>query len=134
MRAKVTPGDWIGYAVRTIGRRGALTLPCCGDRTRWSKRLTAPAESDPKPTKIAFPFATKRSLNVSTPRACCPCNQIETNTDIFPAINPGNPGLDVHLLLGMNPGMPVSTTGLSLTRVLIPSLISLIASSGRVEI
>ncbi len=71
---------------------------------------------------------------ISTPRACCPCNQIETNTDIFPAINPGNPGLDVHLLLGMNPGMPVSTTGLSLTRILIPSLISLMASSGRVEI
>ena len=29
-------------------------------------------------------------------------------------------GLDVHLPLGMNPGMPVSTTELSLTRVLIP--------------
>jgi len=43
-------------------------------------------------------------------------------------------GVDGQLALGMNPGMPVSTTGLSLTRVLIPSLISLIASSGRVEI
>ncbi|MGH8012975.1 MAG: hypothetical protein ACREQ4_10785 [Candidatus Binataceae bacterium] len=41
------------------------------------------------------------------------------NTDIFPAINPGNPGLDVHVPLGMNPRMPVSTTELSLTRVLI---------------
>jgi len=39
-----------------------------------------------------------------------------------------------QLALGMNPGMPVFTTGLSLTRVLIPSLICLIASSGRVEI
>jgi len=29
-------------------------------------------------------------------------------------------GLEVHLPLGMNPGMPVSTTELSLTRVLIP--------------
>jgi hypothetical protein len=52
----------------------------------------------------------------------------------FPAINPGNLGLDVQLFLGMNPGTPVSTTGLSLIRVLIPSLISLMASSGRVEI
>jgi len=83
----------MGYAERTIGRRGALTLPCCGHRTRWSKRLTAPPESDPKPTKTAFPFATNRSLN---------------------------PGLDVHHPLGMNPGMPVLTTGLSLTRVVIP--------------
>ena len=32
----------------------------------------------------------------------------------------GNSGLNVHLPLGMNPGMPVSTTELSLTRVLIP--------------
>jgi hypothetical protein len=32
----------------------------------------------------------------------------------------GNSGLNVHLSLGMNPGMPVSTTELSLTRVLIP--------------
>ena len=53
---------------------------------------------------------------------------------LFPAINPGNPSLDVQLFLGMNPGTPVSTTGLSLIRVLIPSLISLMASSGRVEI
>ena len=46
----------------------------------------------------------------------------------------GNSGVDAQLALGMNPGMPVSTTGLSLTRVVIPSLISLIASSGRAEI
>src|SRR5579862_6374332 len=36
--------------------------------------------------------------------------------------------------LGMNPGTPVSTTGLNLTCNLIPSLISRTASSGRVEI
>ena len=35
--------------------------------------------------------------------------------------------------LGMNPGTPVSTTALNLTRNLIPSLISRTASSGRVE-
>ena len=35
--------------------------------------------------------------------------------------------------LGMNPGTPVSTTALNLTRDLIPSLISRMASSGRVE-
>ena len=33
----------------------------------------------------------------------------------------------------MNPGTPVSTTELNLTRNLIPSLISRTASSGRVE-
>ena len=33
----------------------------------------------------------------------------------------------------MNPGTPVSTTALNLTRDLIPSLISRMASSGRVE-
>ena len=33
----------------------------------------------------------------------------------------------------MNPGTPVSTTALNLIRVLIPSLISRMASSGRVE-
>jgi hypothetical protein len=33
----------------------------------------------------------------------------------------------------MNPGTPVSTTVLNLTRDLIPSLISRMASSGRVE-
>ena len=38
-----------------------------------------------------------------------------------------------HFPLGMNPGTPVSTTALNLTRDLIPSLISRIASSGRVE-
>lgn len=32
----------------------------------------------------------------------------------------GNSNLRVHFPLGMNPGMPVSTTELSLTRVLIP--------------
>ena len=73
----------MGYAERTIGRRGALTLPCCGHRTRWSKRLTAPAESDPKPTKIAFPFATNRSLNDFHTSRLLPCNRIETKTDIF---------------------------------------------------
>src|SRR5215831_926727 len=43
-------------------------------------------------------------------------------------------GFHVHLPLGINPGTPVSTTGLILCRVLIPSLISFIASSGSVEI
>ena len=38
-----------------------------------------------------------------------------------------------HFPLGMNPGTPVSTTGLSLIRNLIPSFISRMASSGRVE-
>ena len=37
------------------------------------------------------------------------------------------------LALGMNPGTPVSTTALNLTCILIPSLISRTASSGRVE-
>src|ERR1700688_4202776 len=32
----------------------------------------------------------------------------------------GNSGLNIHFSLGMNPGMPVVTTVLSLTRVLIP--------------
>src|SRR5579864_4540158 len=36
--------------------------------------------------------------------------------------------------LGINPGTPVSTTALNLTRDLIPSLISCTAPSGRVEI
>ncbi len=38
-----------------------------------------------------------------------------------------------HFRLGMNPGTPVSTTALNLTRDLIPSLISRMASSGNVE-
>jgi hypothetical protein len=38
-----------------------------------------------------------------------------------------------HFCLGMNPGTPVSPTALNLTRDVIPSLISRIASSGRVE-
>ncbi len=38
-----------------------------------------------------------------------------------------------HLPLGMNPGTPVSTTALNLTRDLIPSLISRMGFSGRVE-
>src|ERR1700732_2504509 len=42
-------------------------------------------------------------------------------------------GFHVHLLLGINPGTPVSTTALNLCRVLIP-LISFIAPSGSVEI
>jgi hypothetical protein len=41
---------------------------------------------------------------------------------------------NVHLSLGINPGTPVATTALNLCRVLIPSLISFIASSGSVEI
>src|SRR6267378_8336388 len=41
---------------------------------------------------------------------------------------------NVHFPLGINPGTPVSTTALNLCRVLIPSLISFIASSGSVEI
>src|ERR1700748_1333249 len=40
----------------------------------------------------------------------------------------------VHLPLGINPGTPVSTTALNLCRVLIPSLISFMASSGSAEI
>jgi hypothetical protein len=43
-------------------------------------------------------------------------------------------GFHVHLPFGINPGTPVSTTELNLCRVLIPSRISFIASSGRVEI
>src|SRR5438105_209711 len=39
----------------------------------------------------------------------------------------------LHFPLGMNPGTPVSTTALNLIRDLIPSLISRMASSGRVE-
>jgi uncharacterized repeat protein (TIGR03803 family) len=42
--------------------------------------------------------------------------------------------LNAHLPLGMNPGMPVFTTGLSLTRMVIPLAISSMASLGRVEI
>ena len=38
-----------------------------------------------------------------------------------------------HVPLGMNPGTPVSTTALNLTRNLTPSLISCTASSGRAE-
>src|SRR5580765_5235827 len=41
--------------------------------------------------------------------------------------------LSHHLPLGMNPGMPVSTTLLNLTRDLIPSVISRTASSGMAE-
>ncbi len=41
--------------------------------------------------------------------------------------------LNVQFPLGMNPGMPVLTTGLSLTRVVIPLVISSMASSGRAE-
>lgn len=37
----------------------------------------------------------------------------------FSSDQSGDPGLDGHVPLGMNPGMPVSTTELSLTRVLI---------------
>src|ERR1700757_4683816 len=40
----------------------------------------------------------------------------------------------VQLALGINPGTPVSTTALNLCRVLIPSVISFMASSGSVEI
>src|SRR6202795_2394897 len=40
----------------------------------------------------------------------------------------------VYFPLGINPGTPVSTTALNLCRVLIPSLISFIASSGSLEI
>src|SRR5580704_3768567 len=43
-------------------------------------------------------------------------------------------GFRVHFSLGINPGTPVSTTALNLCRVLIPSLISFMASSGSVEI
>src|SRR4029077_10475726 len=42
-------------------------------------------------------------------------------------------GFHVQLPLGINPGTPVSTTALNLCRVLIPSLISFIASSGSME-
>ncbi len=40
----------------------------------------------------------------------------------------------IHLPPGIKPGTPVSTTGLNRYCVLIPSLISCIASSGRAEI
>src|ERR1700741_499137 len=40
----------------------------------------------------------------------------------------------IYFPLGINPGTPVSTTALNLCRVLIPSLISFIASSGSLEI
>lgn len=39
-----------------------------------------------------------------------------------------SPSLQSTLSLGMNPGTPVSTTALNRTRVLIPSLISCMAS------
>src|SRR5689334_4503581 len=45
----------------------------------------------------------------------------------------GRDGIEPHALLGMNPGTPLSTTALNLTRNLIPSLISRMALSGRVE-
>ena len=41
-----------------------------------------------------------------------------TNRDILSSA--GNSGVNIHFSLGMNPGMPVLTTVLSLTRVLIP--------------
>src|SRR5208282_6520045 len=51
--ARTAPLAFSRFFRRTLRVRGRGAenpylnpLPCCGDRTRWSKRLTAPAESD----------------------------------------------------------------------------------------
>jgi hypothetical protein len=56
----------------------------------------------------------------STPRAVVVPVVNRDEHGHFSGNNPGDPGLEGHVPLGMNPGMPVSTTELSLTRVLIP--------------